>query len=820
MKRGFILVAVLCLFLISVANPSPYIDSCTIADDASVHQEAPFLTAADGDESSESITVFSETLDDDVLFYPDAFLNDTVVVASGGNLYAGSNPVGDYTNTLQVDADYWVVLDASPGEVNYSVYFATPSSIQIEGIRIALYCVESPTLTHDVQDVMIRKDGGVWEDVGDIPTDTLDWVNVSLYGDDYWNTSYVEVGLYLTSAASEAQAIWDYAEVTFYQMHLADSNHFADGFCDVSDWSAESGFAGTITTDGDVANITETTDTYCRMTHTFGSAQDFDGHYLKYRTTATTAESYRVSLYGGTNWFYVEGYGTNLGTKKGYISDATGDSGFDASAVTKIVLAITGDGGTLGIDYLRIGPADAMGFSHDCSTTAGVTDGGGGSSTSDGDELTLTADADGSSFEFAIDTTATAAYLDADYYPMIGLDFNDADSADYIKVESYDGAAWATVIANTTIGTDTLYANCRAADADIEKFRISVNPSANPRLKWFKAFGIANFTLMQGSVATDEVLYVDAGVLKSIKSTGNYIRLQLDYNLGLDSDTYNVWNITTPDTWTGTQVIFRPYNPIAFDDFNTDETRGDWASTGTFNWFYLYFYYVDASISAIKFIEDGTAPAVVRSSSTPNDPSDDEGVMLTAVVTDAVEVYKVYFDAIVSPAGFSDVPYYATEQTDNLWTYEFATLPTGPYVFKIVATDGANENPLTEYAYIELTVREAAITIEEITLAGAGSDFSMMTFSAPKSQRTTRSPPLTQARCQNRASISRGPSSIPPIQMSTSRSSSRIPPSLTTTRASTRSRRLLSRLMVTSLSPRMRSYIPVRRQRHVAGLCT
>jgi len=121
---------------------------------------------------------------------------------------------------------------------------------------------------------------------------------------------------------------------------------------------------------------------------------------------------------------------------------------------------------------------------------------------------------------------------------------------------------------------------------------------------------------------------------------------------------------------------------------------------------------------------------VVRSSSTPNDPEDDETVTLSAVITDSVEVYKVHFDAIVYPAGFSDSAYYATEQTDNLWTYSFSTMTSGYYCFKIQATDGANTNSLTEFAYIELTVREAAIIVEEITLIGAGEDFTMMTFSA------------------------------------------------------------------------------------------
>ena len=42
------------------------------------------ILSAEGDLSSDSITSFSETTDDDVMFYPDTFFNDTRVLASSG----------------------------------------------------------------------------------------------------------------------------------------------------------------------------------------------------------------------------------------------------------------------------------------------------------------------------------------------------------------------------------------------------------------------------------------------------------------------------------------------------------------------------------------------------------------------------------------------------------------------------------------------------------------------------------------------------------------------------------------------------------------
>jgi hypothetical protein len=44
----------------------------------SIDDWTQFIPSAEGDLSSDSITSFSETTDDDVLFYPDQFRNDTV----------------------------------------------------------------------------------------------------------------------------------------------------------------------------------------------------------------------------------------------------------------------------------------------------------------------------------------------------------------------------------------------------------------------------------------------------------------------------------------------------------------------------------------------------------------------------------------------------------------------------------------------------------------------------------------------------------------------------------------------------------------------
>ena len=63
-----------------------------------------FSLSAYGDESLESITSFTETLEDDVLFYPDALLNDTIILASDGTGDFGDS-YGDYRDSWVLDGD-------------------------------------------------------------------------------------------------------------------------------------------------------------------------------------------------------------------------------------------------------------------------------------------------------------------------------------------------------------------------------------------------------------------------------------------------------------------------------------------------------------------------------------------------------------------------------------------------------------------------------------------------------------------------------------------------------------------------------------------
>ncbi len=270
-----------------------------------------------------------------------------------------------------------------------------------------------------------------------------------------------------------------------------------------------------------------------------------------------------------------------------------------------------------------------------------------------------------------------------------------------------------------TIGTSALHYNVLVVESYVQQFWITVASNDVVRLDWIKGYSIANWTVTESGATIDDYFYVDSGILYSSVDDG-YIEANYDLVLSV-SDTYSVYNLTTH----GVAPEFSQY--VSSWSSYSDVTRGA-TITGTITDIKLRF---DANeiISAITFIEDGTAPTVVRSSSVPYDPEDDETVTLSAVVTDTVEVYTVYFDAIVYPAGFNDIAYYATERQDNLWTYSFSTLGNGYYVFKVVASDGANINDLDYYSYIEFDVEEGTIIINTYTLIGASSDFDYMHYS-------------------------------------------------------------------------------------------
>ncbi|MHA1812739.1 MAG: hypothetical protein ACTSYX_04810 [Candidatus Thorarchaeota archaeon] len=698
----------------SLETPPSYHDSNSVAPGAD-----PIL-AADGDVSSQSITSFTETLDDDVPYYPDSPMRESNSYLKSGDYFDNSVP----THTADCSDTGWVVISSDFGA-------GTPTT-DGDFVRI--------TSTDNLGTLFIwQPEGG-----GEIPWKHF-WCYIEnysnhIYFDAYYNGNWNietsdptpgEVFYYdLTSInyGSGVTAIGffipEYDNMTVDWWILTENDvpyyhdtGFAEDFADVSDWSFNSESTGlpgrSFTSDGDVLNFTiEYDDTGNEYATYTTSVSVSNVSYLEFRFrcsgTSGNTKSTRLTIRVNGVSFW-SGIATDWTTKKYYLLNSI------SLPVTSVAISVddyanthdSGYGWAL-LDYIGIAPADSMGWQHDGSTTAGVE----GSATSDGDLLTIS-----SSANFTTDTTATVAAVSTSYYPFVEIYVSSGTGTAYVL----DGNTWDT-LGSLSAGANRF--NVKAVASEYKKINVT---GTNIVVDYVQGYSIANFTVTMSSYAdTDDVVYVDGGVLTF--SSNHYIILAHDPTLSVDTSVYNVWNITAD---TAEDCDFRPYVGGAWE-YHDDDLRGTWDGTGTLTDFNLQFdaaVYTTWRVSAIKFWADHTAPSVVRSFATPPSPDDTTAVTLSAVITDSIGVYKTYFDAIVAPSSFSDTAYYATKQSDNLWTYTFDSLPTGYYCFKMVATDGANENALTEYAYISLTVSESEIRVDAITFFGASSDFNYMQLS-------------------------------------------------------------------------------------------
>ena len=687
---------------------------------------APFAISGDGDLSSESITSFSETTADDVMFYPDGVFESSIVFASS-SLYHASIQSGSLGNTEAKDGAAYVI--AGSGTTWVSFNFTIPANIVIEGGFTTHIYAKSYDVPISANIEIYDWTNNVWDDTGSGHTNSYAWYNETTSDPDHWTDTQVAVRVY------DSQPTWvytDYIDVIFEYMTLADSDHYAESFADVSDCTTSD---TSISTDGDLATITENGAGSTGRAYASFSSTDYFEYYYEFRIDSMTATTADLEFWDGAAYNTLKTF-TAAGTYNGIISDV------DAATMQRIGFLVGSEGGNIKPDYLRVGNNTSMGWQHDGSTTAGVTHESNDWSwitSSDGDKLTVTGNRSSSSdayswFDIEFDTTTTATDIERDYYPFFALKceltahqgtytgahvFTDGYASDGI------GEGFHKVWDYSTFSERTEYLNSKALSwatdsNDGIRFHLytdGTNQGYTYVIDWAKAFSIANFTYTGSGVGTDDYLYVDSGVLYSSIDDG-YIELNHDPALSV-SDTYSIYNLTT----SGTAPEFSQY--VSEWSTYSDDTRGA-TTSGTVTDIKLKFDSIE-TISAIKFIEDGTAPDILDKFVNPLDPDDDEGVTFTAVTYDAVEVYKVTLNAVVYPAGFSDVDYEMTEQTtDVLWSYEFSTLLAGYYLFEVEANDGAN----TYSEYIPVTIRESTITVEEITLIGAGSDFTMMQFSA------------------------------------------------------------------------------------------
>jgi len=541
-----------------------------------INMSKEFSMSTYGDESPQSITSFSETLADDVLFYPDGNFSFPEMTATGGN-----------------NSDYWR-LNATDG-----VYWSTSSII----------------LYFDTRIYHVGLEGFAYMLYSDIPDGSMSVYNYTSAGYDLvlsiasgWNNGTIFSGDYRPTGSDYNLTILlngslfvDYLGIAMNGMTLADIGHFAESFADVSDWTTSD---TSISSDGDLGTITENGAGSTGRAYASMSSTDYFEYYYEFRISTMTATTANLEFYDGSNYYTLKQFSSS-GTWKGIISDN------HAATMQRIGFLIGSNSGNIRPDYLRISPANESGWSHDGSTTAGVTDDGGAGKTytysTDGDVLTLnvthSASPTGNTYVYiSTDATTTVSQIERDYYPFMAMRYKISSSSTMTPTLIWNSDGYYSTFSTTMDGNwHTVYLNHKAsttARAGSYFYIYSyayASKTFEVEIDFIKAYSIANYTYTGTGVSTDDVLYVSSNTLYCSGTSFTSIVLDRDPALSVATATYNVWNVSTSS---GTPQF--DHYVAAWIGYSS-ETRGELTS-GTLTDIRLKFT-ASANIAAIKFID-------------------------------------------------------------------------------------------------------------------------------------------------------------------------------------------------------------------------
>ena len=534
------LILVLAVFVFLYIGPMVFASSygyATIPTEPNMTKD--FALSTEYSAHEQSITSFSETIPDDILYYPDGDLVSETILASAGSS-TGEHPVGSYVSTQAVGGAVYSNDDYSTPWITAVYLNFTIPSVSASTITVSLYSVYNyQTTTADTNEIGVW-DGASWVDFGNIAFDHFPpydetWVNFTI-GAEYIISDTISIRGYLVNDDNIFIYV-DYAEVYITSPIVLSSGTYAESFTDVSDWTYVSGL--TFTSDGDLGI----------KPHNGDTAYDYEwadtpnitgGCYIetRFRINVSGSSGYRIRVYDGdgmtgtTTRVMSTGAYTTWTTSKVYCAQDVESVriGFAMNSVSQ-----------LEIDYLRISPSDEMGWQHDFSTTEGISSSDGGTIASDGDTITLTADGDGSTFLIVADTTATASAISTAYYPMFGIEI-DSWSGSWI-LDQWDGSAYATILNSGDMVHATEYFNIASLDSYVYWWRFTLTATSVFGGEWIKAYSIANYTYSDGGSNTvNDYFYVDNDKLVVVNDEISVMRLNHDPALSVPIGTYNLWH--------------------------------------------------------------------------------------------------------------------------------------------------------------------------------------------------------------------------------------------------------------------------------------
>jgi len=526
-----------------------------------------FAISAYGDESTESITSFSETLPDDVLFYPDQWFNETWDYANsetGDDTSSGS--LSDTYSSNNIDLYY---TKSAPATAYVELTFSYPSGPIIDGFN---YTFEIATgVGDDDAEIELYDWVGVgYDDLHTSVESTSDTVYTGQITDSKYIDSVNGVKFKLWSYEADSGSAYAYVDqivLEWFGMTLNDSEHYAESFADISDWSPNGGSAA-ISTDGDVMLTT----TNAVQDGAIITGLSIDAEYIEAR--ARTNGTFAIEVYDGAWTTETLNFETSssYGTLKAYI----GDEG----TITQIRFR-SRNTGVRGFwsDYLRISPANETGWQFDASTTVGLIDFGGTPTlTSTGDILRVVdTHASSSGVTGYFDTTATISNIDLDYYPFIEIRYNATTGQD-LRLRVWDDDATAKtfyLVEDGTYNTGRFNLLAHFGSDELLKFDLydEKDNSQDFTLDYIKCYSIANWSYSHDLVDENAVLYVDSSVLYSIEDAGGWMNLRYDPVLDVNTTIYTSWNATGNDGLS-TYFRFRHYTG-SWEWENVGDTTGD-----------------------------------------------------------------------------------------------------------------------------------------------------------------------------------------------------------------------------------------------------
>jgi len=642
MKRSKLITAVFLLLL--YIGPLIFISSYAssgVLTEPNINKD--FSLSTEYETSDESILSFNETLPDDVLFYPDS---DNSLVQNAwddwdtdsGSLAIKYNDYNATKTNTTTEYDPSASGGIQPSDsfvmawgyrfqtntVNVQFNFTLPSvytSLTLNTIMSG--SADSNTLATSNNGSL---DGGWYIRIWNWDTSSyvqLDYKNSGLtwgystaldidnadYFDNATRTVMIKYSVY---ASDLYVGIWIYSSSITLGM-----TDYTESFADVSDWIGYGLEAGdSYTTDGDLLEVEAANK---------GTDNDYDG--CSHNISTFAADNYLEIRYKSNNTvldkYYVILWDAETSSGGSQVIDLTKSTSWITTKVLTTITAkfltitIKTDVGNnpckLEVDYLRLGNSTNMGWQHDGSTTDGVSDDGDEDftyiSSSDGDILTLdyTFDLGGGNqwgdFLIPFDMTTTPSDIETTYYPFFEIRWRCTEINDgmvYLSIQG-DGKkhsplggyrtsvfGWTTerinFLAETTVGTNS-YLDFVFLSAD-------AGANATIEIDYAKFDSIADYTVTQSGVGTDDYLYVSDGVLYSNIDDG-YIEANYDPALSVDTEIDGMWKLTT-----GSGTPQSDYYIDAWAGYSS-ETEGYLAS-GTLTDFKLKFT-DDANVAAITF---------------------------------------------------------------------------------------------------------------------------------------------------------------------------------------------------------------------------